>query len=74
MVLIIAFTHSEIRDFPPNCAELSRGLPAASPPSLLLALVSTPGEGSDSLGGRQKPTGPRVANFFYRVPDRFPTF
>jgi hypothetical protein len=45
MVPIIAFRHYAIRDFPPNCAELIRGLPAASPPSLLLASVSTRGEG-----------------------------
>ena len=67
MVPIIAFTHYEIRDFPPNCAELSRGVPAASPPSLLLALVSTPGEGSDFPGGRASPTGPSLGKFFYSV-------
>src|SRR4029077_18941162 len=44
-VPIIAFTHYEIRDFPPNCAELIRGLPAASPSSLLLAFGSARGEG-----------------------------
>jgi hypothetical protein len=45
MVPIIAFTHYAIRDFAPNCAELIRGFPAASPPSLLLASVSTRGRG-----------------------------
>jgi uncharacterized membrane protein len=52
-VPIIAFTHDEIRDFPPNCAELIRGLPAASPPSLLLVSVSTPGAGRRAILNHQ---------------------
>src|SRR4029077_3247275 len=67
-VPIIAFTHYEIRDFPPNCAELIRGLPAASPPTLLLASVSTPGGGgSDSPSGRQSRPVHVSENFFYGV-------
>jgi hypothetical protein len=52
-VPIIAFTHYEIRDFPPNCAELIRGLPAASPPSLLLVSVLTPGAGRRAILNHQ---------------------
>src|SRR5258708_32583448 len=64
MVPIIAFRHYAIRDFPPNCAELIRGLPAASPPSLLLASVSTRGEGPDFPCGRQTRPVQISENFF----------
>jgi hypothetical protein len=64
MVPIIAFTHYEIRDFSSNCAELTRGLPAASPPSLLLASASKPGEGIGLPRGSASPTGPSVGEIF----------
>jgi hypothetical protein len=67
MVPIIAFRHYAIRDFPPNCAELIRGLPAASPPSLLLASVSTRGGGAGFPLWPANSTGPNIGKFFYRV-------